>query len=137
MFAEGLILAFATLPIIIFISSVFAVLYYFGLLQLLVKGMARVMMPLMGTSGAETLSAAANVFMGQTEAPPIVKPYVAGMIRSELLALMTGGLATITGSVWRLPELGCRPADDAHDKCDGSAMWLVSVGSCCRRLKIK
>ncbi len=64
MFAEGLILAFATLPIIIFISSVFAVLYYFGLLQLLVKGMARVMMPLMGTSGAETLSAAANVFMG-------------------------------------------------------------------------
>ena len=98
-FGDGFVLAFAALPIIIFVSSVFTVLYHFGVLQLLVRMMARVMMPLMGTSGAETLSAAANVFMGQTEAPLIVKPYVAGMTRSELLALMTGGLATIAGSV--------------------------------------
>ena len=98
-FPNGLILAFAALPIIVFVSSVFTVLYHFGVLQLLVQVMARVMMPLMGTSGAETLSAAANVFMGQTEAPLIVKPYVAGMTQSELLALMTGGLATIAGSV--------------------------------------
>ena len=98
-FPDGLVLAFAALPIIVFVSAVFTVLYHLGVLQLLVTAMARLMMPLMRTSGAETLSAAANVFMGQTEAPIIVKPYVAGMTRSELLTLMTGGLATIAGSV--------------------------------------
>ena len=98
-FPNGLVLAFAALPIIIFVSSVFTVLYYLGVLQWLVRAMARVMMPLMGTSGAETLSAAANVFMGQTEAPLIVKPYIPSMTQSELLTLMTGGLATIAGSV--------------------------------------
>ena len=86
-------------PIIIFVSSVFAVLYHLGVLQLLVTLMARLMMPLMRTSGAETLSAAANVFMGQTEAPIIVKPYIPGMTQSELLTLMIGSLATIAGSV--------------------------------------
>ena len=98
-FSNGLVLAFAALPIIIFISSFFTVLYHVGLLQAVVRAMARVMMPLMGTSGAETLSAAANVFMGQTEAPIIVKPYIATMTQSELLALMTGGLATIAGTM--------------------------------------
>ena len=98
-FPNGFILAFAALPIIIFVSSVFTVLYYVGLLQVLVRAMARLMMPLMGTSGAETLSAAANVFMGQTEAPLIVRPFIPAMTRSELLTLMTGGLATIAGSV--------------------------------------
>ena len=98
-FGDGFVLAFTSLPIIIFVSSVFTVLYHFGILQWFVRMMARVMMPLMGTSGAETLAAAANVFMGQTEAPLIVKPYIAGMTRSELLALMAGGLATIAGSV--------------------------------------
>ena len=98
-FPDGLVLAFAALPIIVFVSAVFTVLYHLGVLQLLVTAMARLMMPLMRTSGAETLSAAANVFMGQTEAPIIVKPYVARMTRSELLTLMTGGLATIAGSV--------------------------------------
>ena len=98
-FPNGFVLAFAALPIIIFVSSVFTVLYYFGLLPLLVRAMARVMMPLMRTSGAETLSAAANVFMGQTEAPLIVKPFIPAMTQSELLTLMTGGLATIAGSV--------------------------------------
>ena len=99
MFPDGLVLAFAALPVIIFVSSVFTVLYHLRVLPLLVTLMARLMMPLMRTSGAETLSAAANVFMGQTEAPIIVKPYIAGMTRSELLTLMTGGLATIAGSV--------------------------------------
>lgn len=98
-FPDGLVMAFAALPVIIFVSSVFTVLYHLGVLQLLVTLMARLMMPLMRTSGAETLSAAANVFMGQTEAPIIVKPYIAAMTRSELLTLMTGGLATIAGSV--------------------------------------
>ena len=74
-------------------------LYYFGILQFVVALMARAMMLLMRTSGAETLSAAANVFMGQTEAPLIVKPYVPRMTQSELLALMVGGMATISGGV--------------------------------------
>jgi len=99
-FPNGLVLAFGTLPVIIFVSSVFTVLYYVGVLQMAVRLMARAMMPLMGTSGAETLSATANVFMGQTEAPIIVKPYIARMTQSELLSLMTGGLATIAGSVF-------------------------------------
>ena len=99
-FPNGLVLAFATLPIIIFASAVFTVLYHLGVLQVGVRLMARVMMPLMGTSGAETLAAAANVFLGQTEAPILVRPYISTMTRSELLALMTGGLATIAGSMF-------------------------------------
>jgi CNT family concentrative nucleoside transporter len=98
-FANGFVFAFQGLPVIIFVSSFFTLLYYFGILQFVVRVMARVMMILMRTSGAETLSAAANVFMGQTEAPLIVKPYVARMTQSELLAMMVGGMATIAGSV--------------------------------------
>ena len=98
-FPDGLIFAFTGLPIVIFASALSAVLYHLGVLQFVVALMARLMMPLMRTSGAETLSVAANVFVGQTEAPLVVKPYVAGMTRSELLTLMTGGLATIAGSV--------------------------------------
>ena len=93
------IFAFRALPPIIFVSSFFSVLYYLGILQLLVRLMARVMMYLMGTSGAETLSVAANVFMGQTEAPLIVKPFVPRMTRSELLALMGSGMAHISGGM--------------------------------------
>ena len=110
LFPNGLVLAFSALPIIIFVSSVFTVLYHFGILQVAVKLMARAMMPLMGTSGAETLSAAANVFMGQTEAPIIVKPYIDRMTQSELLTLMTGGLATIAGSMFAIyVSLGADP----------------------------
>lgn len=98
-FPGGLVFAFAALPTIIFISSFFTVLYYFGILQFIVRLMAKAMMYLMRTSGAETLSAAANVFMGQTEAPIIVKPYVPDMTQSELLAMMVGGMATISGGV--------------------------------------
>jgi CNT family concentrative nucleoside transporter len=97
--AYGFIFAFKALPTIIFISSFFTVLYYFGILQVIVRLMARAMMFLMRTSGAETLSAAANVFMGQTEAPIIVKPFVPRMTQSELLAMMVGGMATISGGV--------------------------------------
>lgn len=99
LFPGGFVFAFTALPTIIFISSFFTVLYYFGVLQFVVRLMARAMMKLMHTSGAETLSAAANVFMGQTEAPIIVKPYVPQMTRSELLAMMVGGMATISGGV--------------------------------------
>jgi CNT family concentrative nucleoside transporter len=97
--ANGLVFAFVALPTIIFVSSFFTVLYYFGILQFVVRLMARAMMGLMRTSGAETLSATANVFMGQTEAPIIVKPFVPRMTQSELLAMMVGGMATISGGV--------------------------------------
>jgi CNT family concentrative nucleoside transporter len=96
---QGFIFAFTALPTIIFVSSFFTVLYYFGVLQFIVRIFARAMQFAMRTSGAETLSAAANVFMGQTEAPIIVKPYVPGMTNSELLAMMVGGMATISGGV--------------------------------------
>jgi CNT family concentrative nucleoside transporter len=96
---RGFVFAFTALPTIIFVSSFFTVLYYFGVLQFIVRMFARGMMYAMRTSGAETLSAAANVFMGQTEAPIIVKPYVPSMTQSELLALMVGGMATISGGV--------------------------------------
>ena len=96
---NGFIFAFTALPTIIFVSSFFTVLYYFGILQFVVRIFAKAMQSAMRTSGAETLSAAANVFMGQTEAPIIVKPYVPGMTQSELLAMMVGGMATISGGV--------------------------------------
>jgi concentrative nucleoside transporter, CNT family len=98
-FPGGFVFAFTALPTIIFVSSFFTVLYYFGVLQFVVRLAAKAMMFLLRTSGAETLASAANVFMGQTEAPLIVKPYVASMTRSELLALMVGGMATIAGGV--------------------------------------
>ena len=93
------IFAFRALPAVIFVSSFFSVLYYFGILQFVVRVMAAGVRRIMGTSGAETLSAIANVFMGQTEAPLIVKPYILGMTRSELLTLMVGGMATISGGM--------------------------------------
>ena len=96
---NGFIFAFTALPTIIFVSSFFTVLYYFGILQFIVRIFAKAMQFAMRTSGAETLSAAANVFMGQTEAPIIVKPYVPSMTQSELLAMMVGGMATISGGV--------------------------------------
>ena len=96
---NGFIFAFTALPTIIFVSAFFTVLYYFGILQFIVRIFARAMQFAMHTSGAETLSAAANVFMGQTEAPIIVKPYVPGMTKSELLTMMVGGMATISGGV--------------------------------------
>jgi CNT family concentrative nucleoside transporter len=91
--------AFKVLPTIIFFSSLAAILYYLGVMQLVVKGMAVVMQRLMGVSGAESLSASANVFLGQTEAPLLVKPYIAGMTMSELNAVMIGGFANISGSL--------------------------------------
>lgn len=84
---------------IVLVSALSAALYHYGVLQLAVRGMAWVMRRAMGTSGSESLAAAANVFMGQTEAPLVVRPYLSSMTRSELLALMVGGMATIAGGV--------------------------------------
>ena len=91
--------AFGVLPTVIFFSSLMSVLYYLGIMQRLVLAMAWVMRFTLGTSGAETLSAAANVFVGHTEAPLVVRPYLATMTRSELCAMMTGGFATVTGGL--------------------------------------
>jgi CNT family concentrative nucleoside transporter len=96
------IFAFAGLPTVIFVASFFTVLYYFGVLQWVVRMLAKVMMYLLQTSGAETLSVTANIFMGQTEAPLIIKPYIPRMTQSELLTLMVGGMAHVSGGVMAL-----------------------------------
>lgn len=95
----GAFFAFNVLPTIIFFSSLMTVMYYFGIMQKIVKGVAWVMMRTMRTSGAETLSAAGNIFLGQTEAPLLIKPFVKTMTNSELFAVMTGGFATVAGGV--------------------------------------
>ncbi|MEM9831686.1 MAG: nucleoside transporter C-terminal domain-containing protein [Bacteroidota bacterium] len=95
----GYIFAFQVLPTIIFFSTVTAGLYYLGVLQKVVYGIAWVMARTMRLSGAESLSAAGNIFLGQTEAPLLVRPYIAGMTYSEIMCLMTGGMATIAGGV--------------------------------------
>lgn len=91
--------AFVILPTVIFFSALLAVLYHLGVMQWIVRGIAWVMVHTMGTSGAETLSVAADIFVGQTEAPLMVRPYLARMTRSELLTVMVGGFATIAGGV--------------------------------------
>ena len=96
---SGFIFAFLVLPTIIFMSSLMSVLYHIGIMQKVVEITAKIMMKVMGTSGAESLSAAANIFVGQTEAPLVVKPFVEKMTKSELMALMTGGMATVAGGV--------------------------------------
>lgn len=95
----GVIFAIHVLPTIIFFSSLMSVLYHLGVMQRLVSGMAWVMQKTMKTSGSESLSAAANIFVGQTEAPLVVRPFVSSMTRSELMAIMVGGFATVAGGV--------------------------------------
>ena len=95
----GFIFVVKALPIIIFLSSLFSILYYVGVLQLIVRVMAKVMVRTMGTSGAESLATAANVFMGQTEAPLVIAPYIDKMTYSEVALVMIGGMATISGAV--------------------------------------
>lgn len=95
----GFIFATMVLPTIIFMSSLMSVLYHMGLMQKVVEVVAKVMMKVMKTSGAESLAAAANIFVGQTEAPLVIKPYVNTMTKSEIMCLMTGGMATVAGGV--------------------------------------
>ncbi|MEZ4321342.1 MAG: nucleoside transporter C-terminal domain-containing protein [Myxococcota bacterium] len=91
--------AFWILPTIVFFSSLMSLLYHIGLMQLVVRVLAWAMVRTLGTSGAESLSTAGNIFVGQTEAPLLIKPFVAKMTRSELMAVMTGGFATVAGGV--------------------------------------
>tara|TARA_Y100000590_G_scaffold470473_2_gene665500 strand:+ start:20078 stop:21301 length:1224 start_codon:yes stop_codon:yes gene_type:complete len=94
--------AFRALPVIIFFSSLIAVTYHFGIIQFIVKWVARLMEKTMKTSGAETLSVSANIFVGQTEAPILIRPFINSMTNSELTAVMAGGFATVAGSVLAL-----------------------------------
>jgi CNT family concentrative nucleoside transporter len=95
----GVIFAFQILPTIIFFASLTSILYHYGVLQTVVRFLSKGMQKLLGTSGAETLSVISNIFVGQTEAPLVVKPFIDKMTKSELLVVMTGGMATIAGGV--------------------------------------
>ncbi|MBT7609311.1 MAG: NupC/NupG family nucleoside CNT transporter [Bacteriovoracaceae bacterium] len=96
---NGFIFFTMVLPTIIFMSSLMSVLYHIGIMQFVIKLVAKVMVKVMGTSGAESLAAAANIFAGQTEAPLVIKPFIDKMTKSELMSLMTGGMATVAGGV--------------------------------------
>jgi CNT family concentrative nucleoside transporter len=93
------IFAFKVLPIVIFISALFSVLYYFGVMQVIIRAMAMVMRRVMGASGAESTCVAAGIFMGQTEAPLTIRPFLAKLTQSELFTIMTGGMAHVSGAV--------------------------------------
>lgn len=95
----GMVFAFQVLPTIIFFSALMTVFYHLGIMQIIINVIAKAMTKTMKTSGAETLSAAANIFVGQTEAPLVIKPYVSKMTSSELFAVMVGGMATVAGGV--------------------------------------
>lgn len=95
----GVVFAFQVLPIVIFIASLFAVLYYFGVMQIFVKGMAILMQRVMGASGAESTNVAASIFMGQTEAPLTIRPFLPNLTQSELFTVMTSGMAHVSGAV--------------------------------------
>ena len=94
----GMIFAFQVLPTVIFISAFFAVLYYYGVMQFIIRQMAKVMIR-MGASGAESLDVAASIFMGQTEAPLTIRPYLPSLTRSELMTVMTAGMAHVSGGI--------------------------------------
>ena len=95
----GVVFAFQVLPIVIFIAALFGVLYYLGVMQVIIKGMALVMRRVMGASGAESTCVAASIFMGQTEAPLTIRPFLVGLTQSELFTIMTSGMAHVSGAV--------------------------------------
>src|ERR1700737_3226800 len=96
---EHFIFAFQVLPTIIFIAAFFALLYHIGVMQLLIRGAAWVMTRVMGASGAESLNVAASIFMGQTEAPLTIRPFLNRLTRSELMCVMTSGMAHVSGGI--------------------------------------
>jgi concentrative nucleoside transporter, CNT family len=95
----GAIFAFQVLPTIIFISAFFAVMYHIGLMQIIIRGLAWLMLKTMRISGAESMNVAASIFMGQTEAPLTIRPFLAGATRSELMTIMTSGMAHVSGGI--------------------------------------
>ena len=95
----GVVFAFQVLPIIIFIAAFFSILYYYGVMQFIIRQLARVMMRFMGASGAESMNVAASIFMGITEAPLTIRPYLPKVTRSELMTIMTSGMAHVSGAM--------------------------------------
>lgn len=95
----GFLFAFQVLPTIIFIAAFFSILYYYGVMQFIIRQFARVMMTLMGASGVESMNVAASIFMGQTEAPLTIRPFLPKVTRSELMVIMTSGMAHISGGI--------------------------------------
>ena len=95
----GVVFAFQVLPIVIFIAALFSILYYFGVMQYIIKGMAWVMLRIMGASGAESTNVAASIFMGQTEAPLTIRPFLPKLTQSELFTIMVSGMAHVSGAV--------------------------------------
>jgi len=95
----GVLFAFQVLPIVIFIAALFGILYYLGVMQVIIKAMALLMRRVMGASGAESTCVAASIFMGQTEAPLTIRPFLAGLTQSELFTIMTSGMAHVSGAV--------------------------------------
>jgi concentrative nucleoside transporter, CNT family len=95
----GVVFAFQVLPIVIFIASLFSILYYLGVMQIVIKGMAWLMLRMMGASGAESTNVAASIFMGQTEAPLTIRPFLPRATQSELFTIMTSGMAHVSGAV--------------------------------------
>src|SRR4029077_16757181 len=95
----GVVFAFQILPAIIFVSALFAIMYYLGIMQVVVRTMAVVMNKLMKASGAESTNVAASIFMGQTEAPLTIRPFLPTLTRSELMTVMTAGMAHVSGSI--------------------------------------
>ncbi len=95
----GVIFAFQILPTIVFVASLFSILYYLGVMQIIVRGLAWVMVRTMGTSGAESLAVGASIFMGQTEAPLTIRPFLAKLTESELFLVMVAGMASVSGAI--------------------------------------
>jgi CNT family concentrative nucleoside transporter len=95
----GFIFAFQVLPVVIFICALFAILYHVGIMQIVIRAMAWAMTRIMGASGAESLNVAASIFMGQTEAPVTIRPFLPDLTRSELMTVMTSGMAHVSGSI--------------------------------------
>src|SRR5215470_6913233 len=95
----GFIFAFQVLPVVIFICAFFAILYHIGVMQIIIRIAAMIMTKIMGASGAESLNVAASIFMGQTEAPVTIRPFLPDLTRSELMTVMTSGMAHVSGSI--------------------------------------
>ena len=123
----GTIVGFRVLPAVLFFSALTSVLYYYGIPQKLVYALAWIMSRTMKLSGAESLAAAANVFFGQTQAPLVVKPYLAKMSRSEIMALMTGGFATISGTLFGAFVIILAGDDPAQQELFGKHLITASI----------
>ncbi|MEO0471125.1 MAG: nucleoside transporter C-terminal domain-containing protein [Bacteroidota bacterium] len=125
----GFLFAFQVLPTIVFFSALMAILYYLGIIQKVVYGLAWVLSKTMGLSGAESLAAAGNIFLGQTEAPLLVRHYLDKMTRSEIMALMTGGMATIAGGVFAAYVVFLGGADKVQQQIFATHLLTASIMS--------